>query len=56
MGKSFNDDVFNNNILDSINGLTISKEAIEENTKPKKAKYYCNKTFCLWHISKKWIC
>ena len=32
MGKSFNDDVFNNNLnLDSINGLNISKEAIEEN-------------------------
>ena len=36
MGKSFNDDVFNNNLnLDSINGLNISKEAIEENKKPK---------------------
>lgn len=39
MGKSFNDDVFNNDFnLDSINGLNISKEAIEENkenTKPK---------------------
>lgn len=42
MGKSFNDDVFNNNILDSINGLTISKEAIEENTKPKKEKSKLN--------------
>lgn len=32
MGKSFNDDVFNNGFnLDSINGLNISKEAIEEN-------------------------
>ena len=39
MGKSFNDDIFNNNFnIDSINGLNISKEAIEENkgtTKPK---------------------
>ena len=34
MGKSFNDDVFNNGFnLDSINGLNISKEAIEENKK-----------------------
>lgn len=32
MGKSFNDDVFNNGFnLDSINGLNISQEAIEEN-------------------------
>lgn len=32
MGKSFNDDVFNNNLnLDTINGLNISKEAIQEN-------------------------
>lgn len=32
MGKSFNDDVFNNTFnLDSINGLNISREAIEEN-------------------------
>lgn len=32
MGKSFNDDVFNNNInLDTINGLNISQEAIQEN-------------------------
>lgn len=39
MGKSFNDDVFNNRLnLESINGLNISQEAIEENkekTKPK---------------------
>ena len=36
MGKSFNDDVFNNDFnLESINGLNISKEAIEENKKPK---------------------
>lgn len=34
MGKSFNDDVFNNGFnLDSINGLSISQEAIEENKK-----------------------
>ena len=34
MGKSFNDDVFNNGFnLDSINGLNISKEAIQENKK-----------------------
>lgn len=34
MGKSFNDDVFNSNLnLDSINGLSISQEAIEENKK-----------------------
>lgn len=34
MGKSFNDDVFNNGLnLGSINGLSISKEAIEENKK-----------------------
>lgn len=46
MGKSFNDDVFNNGFnLDSINGLSISQEAIEENkksvseeTKPKEKK------------------
>lgn len=32
MGKSFKDDVFNNGFnLNSINGLNISKEAIEEN-------------------------
>lgn len=32
MGKSFNDDVFNNDFnLDTINGLNISKEAIKEN-------------------------
>lgn len=32
MGKSFNDDVFNNNLnLDTINGLNISQEAIQEN-------------------------
>ena len=32
MGKSFNDDVFNNSLnLDTINGLNISKEAIQEN-------------------------
>jgi hypothetical protein len=32
MGKSFNDDVFTNGInIDSINGLNISKEAIQEN-------------------------
>lgn len=32
MGKSFNDDVFNNDFnLDSINGLNISQEAIKEN-------------------------
>lgn len=34
MGKSFNDDVFSNGLnLDSINGLSISQEAIEENKK-----------------------
>lgn len=34
MGKSFNDDVFNNNLnLDTINGLNISQEAIQENKK-----------------------
>lgn len=39
MGKSFNDDVFNNNFnLESINGLNISKEAIAENTKKKTPK------------------
>jgi len=32
MGKSFNNDVFNSDFnVDSINGLNISKEAIEEN-------------------------
>lgn len=31
MGKSFNDDVFNGLNIDSINGLNISKEAIQEN-------------------------
>lgn len=32
MGKSFNDDIFNNSFsLDNINGLNISKEAIQEN-------------------------
>ena len=39
MGKSFNDDVFNNDFdIANINGLSISKEAIEENNqeKPKK--------------------
>ena len=39
MGKSFNDDVFNNGFnLDSINGLNISKEAIEENQEKNKSK------------------
>ena len=39
MGKSFNDDVFNNGFnLDSINGLNISKEAIEENQEQNKPK------------------
>ena len=39
MGKSFNDDVFNNGLnLDSINGLNISKEAIEENQERNKPK------------------
>ena len=39
MGKSFNDDVFNNGFnIDSINGLNISKEAIEENQKATKPK------------------
>lgn len=39
MGKSFNDDVFNNGFnLDSINGLNISKEAIEENQEKSKTK------------------
>ena len=39
MGKSFNDDVFNNNFnLESINGLNISKEAIAENNKKKTPK------------------
>ena len=34
MGKSFNDDVFNNSFnLDTINGLNISQEAINENKK-----------------------
>lgn len=37
MGKSFNDDVFNNGLnLGSINGLSISKEAIAENKKENK--------------------
>ena len=39
MGKSFNDDVFNNGLnLESINGLSISREAIEENIKKKAGK------------------
>lgn len=39
MGKSFNDDVFNTGFnLDSINGLNISKEAIEENQEQSKPK------------------
>lgn len=39
MGKSFNDDVFNNGFnIDSINGLNISKEAIEENIQANKPK------------------
>ena len=39
MGKSFNDDIFNNRLnLDSINGLNISKEAIEENKQANKPK------------------
>lgn len=39
MGKSFNDDVFNNGFnLGNINGLSISKEAIEENIKKKADK------------------
>jgi small-conductance mechanosensitive channel len=39
MGKSFNDDIFNNNFnIDSINGLNISKEAIEENKEKSKPK------------------
>lgn len=39
MGKSFNDDVFNTGFnLDSINGLKISKEAIEENQEQSKPK------------------
>lgn len=39
MGKSFNDDVFNNSLnLESINGLNISKEAIEENKENQKPK------------------
>ena len=34
MGKSFNDDVFNNSFnLDTINGLNISQEAINKNKK-----------------------
>lgn len=37
MGKSFNDDVFNNGFnLESINGLNISKEAIQENQEQNK--------------------
>ena len=43
MGKSFNDDVFNNSFnLDTINGLNISQEAINENkkeTEKPKIKY-----------------
>ncbi len=36
MGKSFNDDVFNNDFdIANINGLNISQEAIEENKKSK---------------------
>lgn len=39
MGKSFNDDVFNNRLnIDSINGLNISQEAIEENKTKSKPK------------------
>lgn len=39
MGKSFNDDVFNNDFnLDTINGLNISKEAIKENQATVKSK------------------
>lgn len=39
MGKSFNDDVFNNSLnLESINGLNISKEAIEENKENQQPK------------------
>ena len=39
MGKSFNDDIYNNRLnLDSINGLNISKEAIEENQQANKPK------------------
>lgn len=33
MGKSFNDDIFNGFNVDSINGLSISQEAINENKK-----------------------
>lgn len=35
MGKSFNDDVFNDLDVANINGLNISKEAIQENKKAK---------------------
>lgn len=38
MGKSFNDDVFNDLDVANINGLNISKEAIEENIEKNKAK------------------
>lgn len=39
MGKSFTDDIFNNRLnLDNINGLNISKEAIEENQQANKSK------------------
>jgi hypothetical protein len=39
MGKSFNDDIFNNDFnIESINGLNISKEAIEENQEKNKPK------------------
>ncbi len=38
MGKSFNDDVFNDFDVANINGLNISKEAIEENKEKKKTK------------------
>ena len=33
MGKSFNNDIFNGFNVDSINGLSISQEAINENKK-----------------------
>ena len=44
MGKSFNDDVFNNSFnLDTINGLNISQEAINENKKEtEKPKIHIN--------------
>ena len=49
MGKSFNDDVFNNNFnLDSINGLNISKEAIKENQEKNQCKK--KKTNLFFHI------